>query len=89
MVETVLPWLGIHKLSSVVPKTHGNVWKNECISYYKHCTACTVFFPPSFLSFYTFYTSYSVQVEPLEVGRAVIMTTRGVKQDPRHTTREQ
>ena len=84
MVETVLPWLGIHKLSGVVQKKHGNIWKNECISYYKHCTVCTVFSPPSFLSFYTFYTSYSVQIEPLEVGRAVLMTTREVKQDPSH-----
>lgn len=38
---------------------------------------------------FTLFTSYSVQVEPLEVGRAVIMTTREVKPDPRHITREQ
>ena len=78
MVEIVLAWLEIHKLGGVVQKKHGNVWKNECISYYQKNIVQLVQSPPppSFLS-------YSFQREPLEVGRAVIMTTREVKQDPR------
>ena len=46
MVEIVLAWLEIHKLGGVVQKKHGNVWKNECISYYQKNIVQLVQSPP-------------------------------------------
>lgn len=53
--------------------------KSECKSCYKNIVQPVQSYPPqSFSSFF----SYSVQIEPLEVGRAAIITTREVKQVP-------